>query len=44
MHHAKTILLAFLLQLAVTVIAGAITATPPPLTVTVPMVVIHVTR
>lgn len=44
MQYLKTSLVAFLLQLAAAVIANVVTAPPPPVSVSVPMVIIHITR
>lgn len=44
MHHLKTFLVALLLQLTVALIISAVTTPPQPLTVTVPIVIVHVTH
>ena len=44
MQLLKTSVIAFLLQLAVAVVANALTAPPPRVSVSVPMVIIHIQR
>lgn len=44
MQYLKTFLAPFLLQLAVAIIANIVTAPPPPVSVSVPMVIIHIAR
>ncbi|KPC30061.1 Unknown protein sequence [Pseudomonas syringae pv. cilantro] len=44
MQNLKSSVVAFLLQLAVAVIANVVTAPPPPVSVSVPMVIIHIKR
>jgi hypothetical protein len=44
MQYLKAFLAPFFVQLAVTLIANAVTAPPPPVSVSVPMVIIHITR
>jgi len=44
MHHLKSFLVTLLLDLAVYVIVNAVTAPPPAVSVSVPIVIVHVAR
>jgi hypothetical protein len=44
MQYLKTFLASFLLPLVVAIIASVVTAPPPPVSVSVPMVIIHIAR